>query len=149
LVHTCLVKIKSARRLLKRIWLANRSSHNLDIFCTATNSYRRAIIRAKKVFNSSLISSSSSSSSSDPRKLWNSISKLRHRKPVPQLPSTIDFKSLSSVFASFFSDQVLKIHSALESRVTNTSAHTEPSRITTDLIFLNPATEDEICKLLS
>ena len=108
-----LSKIKSARRLLKRIWLTNRSSHNLDIFCTATNSYRRAIIRAKKVFNSSLISSSSSSSSSDPRKLWNSISKLRHRKPVPQLPSTIDFKSLSSVFASFFSDQVLKIHSAL------------------------------------
>ena len=36
-----------------------------------------------------------------------------------------------------------------KSRVINTSPHTEPSLIPTDLTFFSPATEDEICKLLS
>ena len=104
-------KLKSARRHLERIWFHTRSSHDLKLFRTATNSYHSAIIRAKKVFNSSLISLSSS----DSLKLWNSI----------------------------------KIHSALKSRVTNTSPHIEPSHIPTDLTFFSPATEEEICKLVS
>ena len=139
-----LSKLKSARRHLERIWFTTRSSQDLKLFRTATNSYHSAIIRAKKVFNSSLISSSSS----DPRKLWKSINKLLHRKPVPQLPSTIDFKTLPTMFASFFSDKVIKIHSAFKSRVSNTQPHTEPSLIPTDLTFFSPATEDEICKFL-
>jgi len=104
-----LPKLKSARRHLEKLWLRTRSSHDLKLFRTATNSYHSAIIQAKKVFNSSLISSSSK----NPRKLWNSINKLLHRKPMSQLPSNIESKSLSSMFASFFSDKVLKIHCAL------------------------------------
>jgi len=92
-----------------------------------------AIIRAKKVFNSSLISSSSY----DPRKLWNSINKLLQRKPASQLLSTINFKSLPSMFASSFSDKVLKIHSALNSRVTNTTPHLTPNLIISQLISLS------------
>jgi len=84
---------------------------------TATN--YQSVIRAKKVFNSSLISSSSS----NPRKLWNCINKLLHRKS--QLPSTIDSESLPSMFASFFSDKVFDIHSALKVQVINTSPPTE------------------------
>ena len=53
------------------------------------------------------------------------------------------------MFASFFTDKVLKIHSALKSCVANTSPHTEPSHISTDLTFFSPATGDETCKLLS
>jgi len=103
------------------------------------------IIHAKKVFNSSLISSSSS----HPRKLWNSINKLLHRKLKSQLPSTIDSKSLPSMFASFFSDKDLKIHLALKSRVTHSSPHTERSHMPTNLTFVSTATEEEICKLVS
>jgi len=99
-----LSKLKSARRYLERIWFHHPSFHDLKFFRTATNSYHSAIIRAKKVFNSSL----TSSSSSVPRKLWNSINNHLHRKPNSQLPSTIDSKSLSNMFASFFSDKVLK-----------------------------------------
>ena len=42
-----------------------------------------------------------------------------------------------------------KFIAVLKSRVINTSPHTEPSHIPTDLTFFSPATEDEICKLLS
>jgi len=89
--------LRSSRRHLEKIWLRTRSSQDLKLFRTA---YHSAIIQAKKVFNSSLISFSSK----NPRKLWNSINKLLHRKPMSQLPFNIDSKSLPSMFASFFSD---------------------------------------------
>jgi len=47
-----------------------------------------------------------------------------------------------------FSDKVLKIHSALKSHVTNTSSHTEPSHLPTNLTFFSPANEEDICKLV-
>jgi len=139
-----LSKLKSA--YLERIWFTTCSSHDLKLFRTATNSYHSVFIRAKKVFNSSLISLSLSS---DPRKLWNSINKLLHRKLASQLPSTIDFTSLPSMFASFFSDKFLKIHSALMSRVTITSPHTEHNHIPTVHTFFSPATEENLHAILS
>jgi len=72
------------------------------------------------------------SSSKNPLKLWNSVNKLPHRKPVSQLPSNIESKSLPSMFASFFSDKVLKIHSALKLHFNFTSPHTEPSVLLTN-----------------
>ena len=140
-----LAKLKYARRHLEKIWLRTKSSHNLKLLHTATNTYHSAIIHAKQVFNSSLISSSSS----NPRKLWNSINKLLHRKPVSQLPSTIDSKSLPHIFATFFSNKVLKLHSALKSHFTNTSPHTEPSHVPPNLTFFSPVTREEILKLIS
>jgi len=140
-----LSKLKSARRRLERIWSRTRSSQDLKLFRSAINSYHSAIIRAKKVFNSSLISSSSSS---DPRTLWHSINKLLHRKPISQLPSAIDSKSLPNMFAAFFSEKILKIYSALKSHVP-TSPHIEPRCIPTNLTFFTPATEEEIFKLIS
>jgi len=69
--------------------------------------------------------------------------------PISQLPSTIDSKSLPSMFASFFSDKVLTIHSDLNLHVTETSPQMEPSHIPTNLTFFSPATEEDICKLAS
>jgi hypothetical protein len=140
-----LSKLKSAIRHLEKIWLRTHSSHDLKLFRTATYTYHSAIIHAKKVFNSSLISSSST----NPRKLWNSINKLLHRKPISQLPSTIDSKSLPDIFATFFSNKVLKLHAALKSHLTNTSPHTEPSHVPTSLTFFYPVTREEISKLIS
>jgi len=59
----------------------------------------------------------------------------------------IESKSLLSMFASFFSDKVLKIHSALKSRVTH--PHTEPIHIPSNPTFFSPATGEEIYKLVS
>ncbi len=140
-----LSKLKSARRHLERIWLRTRSSPDLKLFRSATNSYHSAIINAKKVFNSSLISSSSA----HPRNLWNSINKILYRKPVSQLPSTFDPKSLPHMFATFFSNKVLKLHSALKTQFTGTSPHTEPSHLPKILSFFTPATCEEISKIIS
>ena len=53
------------------------------------------------------------------------------------------------MFASFFSNKVLKLHSALKSQLTNTSPHTEPSHVPTSLTFFYPVTREEFSKLIS
>ncbi len=140
-----LSKLKSARRHLEKLWLRTRSSHDLKLFRTATNKYHSAIIHAKKLFNCSLISSSAS----NPRKLWNSINKLLHRKPVSQLPSNFDSESLPRMFATFFSNKVLKLHSALKSHNITTSPHIQPTNIPKNLTCFTPVTLDELSKLIS
>jgi len=51
-----------------------------------TLTHHSAIIQAKNVFQSLLISSLST----HPHKLWNSINKLLHRKPMPQFASNMN-----------------------------------------------------------
>jgi len=102
----------------KNLWLRTRSPHNLKLLRTASNKFHSAIIAAKKRFNASLLASSSS----NPRKLWNSINTRLERQPS-LLPSLASSQSLSLMFATFFSDTILKLHSALKSSSTVSSSH--------------------------
>ena len=111
---------------------------------TATNAYHLSVIQAKKLFNSSLISSSSS----NPRKLWNTINKLLHRKHISQLPSSIDSKSLPHMFATFFSNKVLQLHSTIKLLSTNTSPHFQPHHVPANLTAFKPVTSEELSKLI-
>jgi len=83
-----------------------------NFFGQPQTQFHSAII-AKKRFNASLIASSSS----NPRKLWNSINTILERKPTPLLPSLVSSQSLSQMFATFFSDTILKLHTALKSSI--------------------------------
>jgi len=58
-------KLKLAKRQLERIWSRTHSFEDLKNLHSATNHYHVAIIKAKRTYNSSLISSSSN----NPRKL--------------------------------------------------------------------------------
>jgi len=57
--------------------------HFEDLKNSATNQYHAAIKKAKRTFNSPLISSSST----NPRTLWKIINMLLHRSSLPALPS--------------------------------------------------------------
>jgi len=65
---------------------------------------------------------------SNPRKLWNSINTLLERKPSPLLPSLDSSQSLPQRFATFFSDKILKLHSALK-YFTVSSTHISPNTL--------------------
>jgi len=95
----------------RNLWLHTRSLHQLKLPQTATNKYQLAIIDAKKRCNASL----ASASSANPRKIWNAINTLLDRKPTSQLPSVAFFKSLSQMFATFFSDKIQKLQTAMKS----------------------------------
>ena len=114
--------LKSARRHLEKIWLNFRSPDHLKLLRVATNNYHSAIIVAKKICNASLVSASNS----NPRKLWNSINNLLDCKPASYLPSFASAKSLSQMLATFFSEKIVKLHTAQKSATKNESPHTAP-----------------------
>jgi len=70
--------LKLAKRYLERIWSRINSFEDLNNLRSDTNHYHAAIIKAKRTYNSSLISSSSTNS----RQLWKNINILLHRSSL-------------------------------------------------------------------
>jgi Reverse transcriptase (RNA-dependent DNA polymerase)/Endonuclease-reverse transcriptase len=138
-----LKRLKSARRKLQSKWRMSHSFEDLRILKSATNFYHAAIIKAKKLYNSSLISSHLS----DPRRLWNSINKLLHRNIAPSLPSTIPVTSLPQSFADFFVNKILKLRSTFSSSSSYSEPH--PSFTPPDFSTFQPATYEEVSSLIS
>ena len=140
-----LSKLKSTRRRLERVWLHTHSLQDLKLLRSATNHYHSAIIHAKKVYNSAVISSNLS----QPRKLWNSINKLLHRKSDSQLPTSIPTSSLPQKFATFFSDKIHKLRHTIISNSDHASPHNSPPYSPHNLSDFTPVTSDEITKIIS
>jgi len=91
--------LKLAKRHLKCIWSRTHSFEDYKNLRSATNHYHAAIMKAKRTYNSSLISSSSTNL----RQLWNNINILLHRSSLPALPSYDSLSLLSQSFAKFAS----------------------------------------------
>ena len=139
-------KLKTGCRRLEKSWNNSHSLLDLQILKSATNHYHRAIIKAKQIYNSSLISSNLT----NPKKLWKTIDHLLHRKPPHSLPTTTpSAKSLSESFATFFSDKVQKLHTFISSTPNAASPHFPPQSQPPDFSFFHPATNEEISTLIS
>ena len=137
---------KSARRHLDKIRLNSRSPDHLKLLRAATNKYHSAIIVAKKFYNVSLISASTYNSC----KLWKSINNLLDRKPASHIPSFASAKSLSQMFATLFSEKIVKLHTALKFATKNEPTHTAPKNTSSNLSFFNPVrpAEEEVSKII-
>ena len=106
--------------------------------------YHNLILTAKKYY-SNLISSSTD----NPRRLWQTVNYLLHRKSSSPLPSFSSVTLLANRFASFFTDKVSKLHLSLTSSSATASAHsTSPSTSPPDFSTFEPASEAEISKIL-
>ena len=118
---------------------------DLKLLRSATNHYRAAIIKAKKLYNSSLISYNLN----NPRKLWHTINYLLHKITAPSLPSSASLSSLPQSFATFFYDKIHKLHTSILTGSTTPSPHFPPPFKPPDLSFFQSATIDEVSDLLS
>ena len=118
-----LQKLKSTRRHLEKIWSRTHSTFDLKLLKSATNHYHTSIIKAKKLYHSSLLSSNLT----NPKKLWNTINKLLHRISKPSFPSSFHLDSLPQSFATFFSDKIHKLRTSILSGTTTTSPHLPPA----------------------
>jgi len=89
------------------------------------------------------------SSSSNPRKLWNSINTIL--EPTPLFPSLASSQSLSQMFATFFSDKILKLHTALKSSSSSSISlpHIPQKNTPTILSAFSLVSEDEVSKIIS
>jgi hypothetical protein len=140
-----LQKLKLAKHRLERIWSRTHSFEDHKNLRSATNHYHAAIIKAKRSYNSSLISSSST----NPRQLWKNVNKLLHRSSLPALPSYDSLSLLSQSFAKFFSEKIHKLHTSLLINRTSISPYSLPSCIPPNVSSFTCVTTDEVSKQLS
>ena len=132
---------------LERVWSKSHSVEDLELLRTASNHYHAAIIKAKRVYNSTLIAYSLT----NPRQLWNNVNSMLHRTSSPVLPSydSICIGSLSQSFATFFSDKIHKLHTDLLSNHSHTSPHIPPPFTPPNFSSFTAVTIDEVSKLFS
>jgi len=116
-------KLKLDKRHLERNWSRTHSFEDLKNVRSATNHYHTAIIKAERIYNSSLISSSSTNH----RQIWKNINILLHRSSLPALISYDSISLLCQTFANFFSDKIHKLHTSLIINRISTSPHFRPS----------------------
>ena len=138
-------KLKLAKRHLERVWSRTHSAQDLGAFRTASNHFHSAIIKAKRDYNSTLISSSRT----NPRQLWKTVNNILHRSAVSVLPSSNSLSSLSQSFATFFSDKIHKLHTTLLCDCTRSSPHFPPPVTPSKCSSFSPVTIEEVSKLLS
>ena len=101
--------LKKVRRNLERRWKSLPTAANLSALRTASNSYHKAILAAKKLYHTQLITANSP----NPRQLWKTINTLLHRSPVPSLPNLSSTSSIAQQFTTFFSDKVTKLRATI------------------------------------
>jgi len=110
-----------------------------------SNFYHNSVALVKKAYNSSLINDCKS----QPRKLWQTINSLLHRRPPSALPTTTTNITLPDCFFSFFSDKISKLHSSLSlSANQHSSPLIDPPYIPPVLDRFTSVTQDEIIKMI-
>ena len=135
--------LKKVRRNLERRWKSLPTVANLSALRAASNSYHKAILAAKKLYYTQLISTNSS----NPRKLWKTINTLLHRSPAPSLPNLTSISSIAQQFTTFFSDKVTKLRANIPP--VNQSPHfPQPSATPPSFLDFRPTDSDEITKLI-
>jgi len=108
------------------------------------NRYHNLILIAKKKFYSNLVLSST-----NPRRLWQTVNKLLHRKSTSPLPTSSSSVPLPDRFASFFTDEIFKLHLTLSSHLAMASPHyPSPLASPPDFSTFRPASKSEVSKTL-
>ena len=138
-------KLKTGCRHLEKIWNNSHSHTDLRLLRSATNHYHKAIIKAKRLYNSSLLTFNTN----NPKTLWKTINKLLHRTSDHPLPASIPQKSLPQTFAAYFSDKIKNLHTLIAPSPTTASPHFPPPSPPPDLSIFQPATINEISTLLA
>ena len=135
-----LAKLKHQRRHLERTWKHTHAESDLHSLREVSKSYHKSIVNAKQSYYANLIQSNTSNS----RRLWNAVNSVLHRAATTHLPSQIPANTLSEVFATFFSDKVTKIQSALTSVIPTAMSHPQPPTSPAAFTTFEPTTPNEI-----
>ena len=139
--------LKKTCRKAENLWKRTRALPDLLHLKSLIKTYNDSIKAAKQSYYSKCVSSSLG----NPRRLWNTVNHLLHRRPPSALP-TDSSASISDTFASFFSDKILKIRTVISTGNAHRSVspHSEPPpQRNCQLLSFTPATTDEIARLLN
>jgi len=108
------------------------------------NQYHKLVLAAKRAYYSFMAKSLSDC----PRRQWNTINNILHRKSSSLLPSSVSLSVLASQFATFFKEKISQLHLPLSTNPPRAANYPSPLVPPPDFSILPPATEDEILKLI-
>ena len=142
-------KIKTAkieRWKKEKVWRKSRSDEDRKAFCSARNKVSSLIHEAKTEYYQTKIVNCED----DQRKIFEIINELTHRKSIPKLPSG-STEELLKAFSDFFVQKIENIRQViLESIPSNQDlTHAPQHQLLSTLEILNPATEEEIEKIIN
>lgn len=137
---------KQKRRQLERKWRRSRLTSDFDAYSAQCNLTQKMSDEAKRVYYRDAVSTK------DQKELYKAANKLLSRQKVDTLPSHRSAEELANQFADFFEDKIIKIRENLEiSRASNSSQadeKQEPPKVTKLLSNFEPASEEEVLKLI-
>jgi len=103
-------------------------------------------ISAINTTSSSCLPKKSTTPSDNPKRLWQTVNKLLHRKSSSPLPTTSPGTSLADSFASYFTGKISKLRLSLASNRAASSLHSpSPPATHPDFSIFTPASELESC----
>ena len=138
-----LLYCKRSCRQLERRWRRSRSGYDRSKYRNYRNLCNRLMTEAKSQYFSNLIDENSE----NPRRLWDTINNILHRTPASALPESNNVKSLCDHFAKYFCDKIRTIRANFSNQVNDVPSVQKP-KIRTQLFNLEPASEDEVRKII-
>ena len=138
-----LLDCKRSYRQLERRWRRSRSGYDRSKYRNYRNLCNRLMTEAKSQYFSNLIDENSE----NPRRLWDTINNILHRAPASALPESNNVKSLCDHFAKYFSDKIRTIRANFSNQLNDVPSVQKP-KIRTQLLNLEPASEDEVRKII-
>ena len=138
-----LLDCKRSCRQLERRWRRSRSGYDRSKYRNYRNLCNRLMTEAKSQYFSNLIDENSE----NPRRLWDTINNILHRTPASALPESNNVKSLCDHFAKYFCDKIRTIRANFSNQVNDVPSVQKP-KIRTKLFNLEPASEDEVRKII-
>jgi len=111
--------VKKTSRLWQPYWKRTHSAADWSYFKSLRNQYRKLILSSEKQYYSSLVSSASD----NPKRLWQTVNKLLHRKSSsPLYPPLLLVLHLQTALL-FFKGKISKLRLSLTSNLATSSPH--------------------------
>jgi len=138
---------KQERKKAERKWRKTKLLVDREIYIEKKRNVNKLIDKAKKDFYAGIIAESSK----DQKKLFKVVDSLLHNSKETPLPSYESPEEMANRFADFFIEKIVKIRENLAKSLQNDVQNNPdrcPPKCPVELSTLEPASEDEIKKLI-
>ena len=135
---------KRTKRYFERTWRRTKSATDRRRLSASVHRYNHIISKAKNDWYKKIIKENESK----PKKLWESINHILHKKQSSPLPDCSNISDLANSFATFFKEKIDKIRAALVGDGC-VGGNIKPDYVPPLFNEFKPVTEMDVLKLLS
>ena len=138
-----ILEAKREKRRLERAWRRSGLVIDRKLYSKSVHRFNQMLSLSKNDWYTKIVDQNKD----NPKKLWNSINHILHRKEASPLPDCSDPKVLANNFGTFFKNKIDKIR-AVFNISGNACEHSKPSIPPPKLPSFRKVTEEEVRKLI-